>query len=93
MELLDEEETLILAVARATCFSYRLDRDNTPQEDLDTYVDELLRLYLAKPRGRAATNPSDPEHDVRSAVAFCAQQLAESSPEHAARLRRALDQQ
>ena len=90
MDLLDEEDTLILQVARATCLTYRLDPENTPREDVDTYVEELLRLYAANPYARPATHPEEPESDVRSAVEFCAQQLATVSPKHSERLRAAL---
>ncbi len=65
MTLLDTEESLIVHVARATCFTYRLDRKNTPREDLDVYIDELLRLYAAKPLAKTATRPDDQGSDVR----------------------------
>ena len=90
MDLLNEEDTLIVEVTRATCFMYRVDRENTSREDLDLYVSELLRLHSANPSARTATRPDKPESNVRSAVEFCAQQLADVSPKHAAKLRSAL---
>ena len=90
MELLDAEETLIVETAKATCLTFRLDRQSTPVEDLDLYVDELCRLYSIKPLARTATRPADPSADVRSAMKFCVQQLEDASPRHANRLRTAL---
>ena len=90
MTTLDADETLILEIAKATCLSFRLDRDNTPAEDLDVYVGELLRLFQAKPHASPATHPDEPGMDVRSALEFCAQQLSEASPAHAIKLRQAL---
>jgi hypothetical protein len=87
MEALTPEENLVAHVARATCFAYRVDPGEVPESDVRLYVDELISLFHHKP---SAVLPTDSDGEVsetlRSAVAFCAEQLKDVAPREAARL-------
>ena len=86
---LTAEEGLIVRVAKATCFAFPFKVAEVPSADVDVYVDELLKLFAAKPNARLNATGEPPE-DLRSALEFCAERLNSSCPNHAARLRAAL---
>jgi len=87
MSELTVEENLILKVAVATCFAFPFKTAEVPPEDVDLYVEQLLRLYALKPNARTG----DPDHpDLPSTLAFCADRLGSSAPSQAARLRAAV---
>ena len=88
MPTLDPEENLIALVARATCFAYRVDADEVSESDVRLYVDELIALYRRKPDARS---PGDEPVTVAESLRFCAEQLTDVAPEHAARLRDELE--
>jgi hypothetical protein len=92
METLSTEENLIAAVARATCFTYRLDAQEVPESDVQLYVDELISLYRRKPQARRAPGSDSSEETVADTVRFCADQLKDVAPAHAARLRGVLEE-
>jgi hypothetical protein len=92
MDVLPEDDQLILRVALATCFTYRLDADGTPFDDVRLYVNHLLDLYARHPD--AATNSSSGlPQDMPAALEFCATQLQDVAPDEARRLRIALGQE
>ena len=86
MQILDPEENLIATVARATCFTYRLDADEVPESDVELYVKELVSLYRRKPDA-LLTGSSGEASSVADTVRFCADQLKDVAPGHAATLR------
>lgn len=90
MTTLTPEENLIAAVARSTCFAYRVDPSEVPESDVQLYVDELIALFRRKPDAQLATRPGDQADTVRESLAFCAEQLETAAPELASRLRKAL---
>ena len=86
MNTLTPEENLVAAVARSTCFAYRLDPTEVPESDVEMYVDELIALYHRKPDAVLAGSGGEPD-TVASSVRFCAEQLQDAAPEQASRLR------
>jgi hypothetical protein len=87
---LTPEENLIAAVARSTCFAYRVDPADVPETDVQLYVDELIALYRRKPDALLALKPGDKPDTVAGSVRFCAEQLQDAAPQHASKLRAAL---
>jgi hypothetical protein len=90
MDSLADEEQLVVSVAKATCFTYRVDPASVPRPDVDLYVDELVRLHSSKPSARVASRSGESTSELRGVLEFCLEQLAEASPTNAERLRRAL---
>ena len=92
MELLTPDEILIVRVARATCFGYRFKSGGVPEEDVRRYVDELITLYRRKPAS-LLTDGDKGGHTqtLESSLEFCAEQLAQTAPGQASRLRSALN--
>jgi hypothetical protein len=91
MELLTPDEILIVRVARATCFGYRFESGGVPDEDVHQYVDELIALYRRKPKSLLAeASAANESETLESSLEFCAQQLADTAPEQASKLRSAL---
>ena len=90
MQTLDPEENLIATVARATCFTYRLDVDEVPTSDVELYVNELVSLFHRKPDA-LLTESSGEAASVADTVRFCAEQLKDVAPGHAATLRSLLE--
>jgi hypothetical protein len=87
MSELTSEETLIVRVAISTCFLFSV--DEVPNEDVDLYVGELLRLYRLKPDAQTRAAPALPQ-DLKATLEFCADRLDVGAPEQAARIRAAL---
>ncbi len=88
MSELTAEESLILKVAVATCFAFPFEAAEVPADDVNIYVEELLKLYASKPDARTG----DPEHpDMPSTLVFCADRLGSSAPSQSARLRAAVE--
>jgi len=90
MNILTSEENLIAAVARSTCFAYRVDPAEVPESDVQTYVDELIALYRRKPDALLAHKAGDRADTVAGSLRFCAEQLQDAAPQQASRLRAAL---
>ena len=90
MNDLTPEENLIAAIARSTCFAYRVDPAEVPETDVQLYVDQLIALYRRKPNARLAPTAGDEADTVAGSLRFCAEQLQHAAPEQALRLRGAL---
>ena len=90
MNALTPEENLIAAVARSTCFAYRVDPTEIPDSDVRLYVDELIALYRRKPDAALAQSSGGERDTVAGSLRFCADQLQDAAPEQASRLRDAL---
>src|SRR2546422_10514876 len=80
MNTLTPEENLVAAVARSTCFAYRLDPTEVPESDVEMYVEELIALYHRKPDAVLAGSGGE-QNTVASSVRFCAEQLQDAAPE------------
>jgi hypothetical protein len=90
VELLTPDEVLIVRVARATCFGYRFESGEVPEDDVHQYVDELIALYRRKPKSLLADANSEEPETLEGSLEFCAEQLAEAAPDQASKLRSAL---
>ena len=89
---LPDEEQLVLRVALATCFSHRVDPENTSIEDVEAYVGQLIRIFQLHPNAPTHSSPPLPQ-DMRGALEFCAGQIEVAAPNQAQRLRVALSEE
>jgi hypothetical protein len=92
MQFLTPDEILIVRVARATCFGYRFESGEVPEDDVRQYVDELIALYRRKPKGILAEAGAGKEQEsLESSLEICADELAEAAPDQASKLRSVLN--